>query len=235
MPYQTLHDEKITETAEKLCRRIDERFPDSSLGRLACKVLEIVRTSQTRSTSIAQPMVSLRAGAILVALLLICSLGAAIYSIAPPVAKLNLVDFVQMLDAGTNEIILLAAAIFSIVTIETRIKRRRALSALHELRVIAHIVDMHQLTKDPERILLHRGEDTPSSPTEGRKMNAFALSRYLDYCSELLSLCGKISVLYVQRFNDPVVLEAVQDIESLTNGLSQKIWQKLMIVHSMDK
>ena len=28
----------------------------------------------------------------------------------------------------------------------------RALKAIHELRSIAHIIDMHQLTKDPERI-----------------------------------------------------------------------------------
>lgn len=61
-------------------------------------------------------------------------------------------------------------------------------------------------------------------------MSDFELSRYLDYCSELLSLTGKVAALYVQDFQDPVVLAAVNEIEELTTGLSRKIWQKLMVL-----
>jgi hypothetical protein len=62
-------------------------------------------------------------------------------------------------------------------------------------------------------------------------MSDFELSRYLDYCSEMLSLVGKIAALYVQRFDDPVVLAAVDEIEDLTTGISRKIWQKIMIIN----
>ena len=55
------------------------------------------------------------------------------------------------------------------------------------------------------------------------------MSRYLDNCSDLLALISKISALYVQNFDDPVTLAAVNEIENLTNGLSRKIWQKIMI------
>ena len=69
---------------------------------------------------------------------------------------------------------------------------------------------------------------TDSSPT--RRMTQFELGRYLDYCSEMLSLTGKVAALYVQQFDDGVALQAVNEIEDLTTGLSRKIWQKLMIV-----
>jgi len=40
-----------------------------------------------------------------------------------------------------------------LTTLESRVKRARALAMIHELRSIAHIIDMHQLTKDPERVM----------------------------------------------------------------------------------
>ena len=65
-------------------------------------------------------------------------------------------------------------------------------------------------------------------------MTPFELSRYLDYCTELLSLTGKVASLYVQDFQDPVALDAVNDIENLTTGLSRKIWQKIMILDALN-
>ncbi|NIO43804.1 MAG: hypothetical protein GTO41_28795 [Burkholderiales bacterium] len=48
----------------------------------------------------------------------------------------------------------------------------------------------------------------------------------------MLSLIGKLAALYVQRFDDPVALASVNEVESLATGLSRKIWQKIMILHS---
>jgi hypothetical protein len=110
---------------------------------------------------------------------------------------------------------------------ETRLKRGRALSAINELRALAHIIDMHQLTKDPETTL-RRNPTTDVSPA--RNLSPFELSRYLDYCSELLALVSKVGALYVQSFPDSQALSAVDEIESLTTGLSRKIWQKIMIL-----
>jgi len=56
------------------------------------------------------------------------------------------------------------------------------------------------------------------------------LGRYLDYCSELLSVISKLSALLVQYFNDEVLLGAVNEIEGLTTGLSGKIWQKIQLL-----
>ncbi|MEX2152286.1 MAG: hypothetical protein WD825_03055, partial [Gemmatimonadaceae bacterium] len=134
---------------------------------------------------------------------------------------------IQTIEAAVNDIVFFGIAVFFVLTIETRVKRRKALEMLHELRSLAHIVDMHQLTKDPER-LLSRQPDTPSSPE--RTMSGPELGRYLDYCSEILSLISKTSALLVQHFNDAVVLAAVNEIEDLTTGLSGKIWQKITIL-----
>ena len=104
-------------------------------------------------------------------------------------------------------------------------------SILAELRSLAHIIDMHQLTKDPERLIIaQQSMDTQASPTLG--MSQFELHRYLDYCSEMLALTGKIAALYVRRFDDPVALTSANEVESLTTGLCQKIWQKILILHS---
>ena len=96
-----------------------------------------------------------------------------------------------------------------------------------ELRALAHIIDMHQLTKDPEMVL---GEHPPTESSPARNLTPFQLNRYLDYCSEMLSLVSKIGALYVQSFPDAQALAAVADIGNLTTELSQKIWQKIMIL-----
>jgi hypothetical protein len=37
----------------------------------------------------------------------------------------------------------------------------------------------------------------------------------------------------VQRFDDAVALQAVNEIEELTTGLSRKIWQKLTVLYAL--
>ena len=50
----------------------------------------------------------------------------------------------------------------------------------------------------------------------------------------MLSLTAKLAALYAEKLSDPVVLEAVGDIERLTSDLSSKIWQKITIVQSLE-
>ncbi len=139
-------------------------------------------------------------------------------------------DLLQGLEAAINNLVFVAIAVWFLVTFEARPKRKAALAALHELRSIAHIIDMHQLTKDPEHVLTPR-VDTASSPQ--RAMSRFELSRYLDYCSEMLSITSKLAALYAQYLNDSMVLDAVNDVETLSDGLSARIWQKIMILDTI--
>ena len=136
----------------------------------------------------------------------------------------------QGIEALINIVVLMGAAIFFMSTIESRWKRHQAIERLHELRTIVHVIDMHQLTKDPS---MRRGRAAPTASSPRRGMSEFELTRYLDYCSEMLSMTGKVAALYAQYFPDEVVTGTVHDLETLSTNLSRKIWQKIMILHSI--
>jgi hypothetical protein len=226
--YRRLDPTRISETSRSLCRRISERFPDSSLSRLAAELLAVSGEAAAISDWLSRPHLPLRvlAGTSIVAL--VAAVISAVINVRGNMAVASsIAEMLQGLEAGINECIFLGIAVFFLLTLENRLKRRRALKAIHVLRSIAHIIDMHQLTKDPDRVRMH-GPDTASSPKH--PLNAFELTRYLDYCSELLALISKVAAVYVQQFDDPVTLSAVNDVEELTNGLSRKIWQKIMIL-----
>jgi hypothetical protein len=225
--YRHLDPERVIETAVRLQARVKERFPDSSLSKLTTELVVVAQQSAERADEIARPLWPLRAGVGVFIVAMLGALGTIVYHLDIEWRLRDVGSLVQFVEAGTNEIVLMGAAIFFLLTVEQRYKRRKALKALHELRSLAHIVDMNQLTKDPDR-LRRAGEDTASSPA--RAMTLFELSRYLDYCSETLSVIGKIAAVYAQFFEDEAALTAVDEIEDLTTGLSRKIWQKLSIL-----
>src|SRR6266446_1692985 len=228
--YRTLNPDHIIQTIGRLHDRIQERFPGSGLSKVAAELQQISVEAVARAEWISKPLLALRIGiGALVALL------AAIVLVA--LANLNITklwesfaDFVQAVEAGINDIVFIGIAIFFLVTLEARIKRKRALKAIHELRALAHIIDMHQLTKDPESYFAPQ-----QTTTVKRAMTSFELNRYLDYCSEALALISKIAALYVQGFEDPVLLAAGDDMEDLTAGFSRKIWQKLTILETLGR
>lgn len=142
----------------------------------------------------------------------------------------NASELAQGIESFINDIVFVGIAVFFLLTIETRIKRRRVLRHISQFRSIAHVIDMHQLTKDPERVR-KRLVDTTSSPAVD--LTPVLLSRYLDYCSEMLSVLGKLAAICVQRLDDAATLAAVNDIEDFTTGLSRKVWQKIMIIERL--
>lgn len=228
--YQSLDANKISETIERLSARITERFPQSELREVCRHLLQVSRRAKMQAEAIEKPNLWLRVLALSLIGVIVTALVWSFTLVKKPPAGFDTAQYIQLLESAINDVILIGAAIFFLTSLETRFKRQRALKALHELRALAHIVDMHQLTKDPERTISGRNV-TASSPTA--RMTPVDLERYLDYCSEMLSLIGKIAALYIQNFDDGVALAAVNEIESLTTGLSNKIWQKIIIVHSM--
>ena len=225
--YRALDADRIVATAHKLRQRITERFPEASLARVSGELCGAAEETTARLDQLSRPRWGLRAATGFLIVLILAIAGVAITSLHLPASFHDLGAFVQALEAGINDAVFVAIAMAFLVTIETRIKRQAALRALHELRSLAHIVDMHQLTKDPDQFL---GARTATASSPARTLTAFELNRYLDYCSELLSVISKVAALYAQRMNDPVVLGAVNEVEGLTTGLSNKIWQKLVIL-----
>jgi hypothetical protein len=226
--YRGLNPQEVIATTSALRNRINARFPRSDLTAVASELTHIASEAQERCEWIAKPLLSIR---ILVTFLIVILIGALCYSLSGLTLKSELVtlsDFLQALEAATNELLLVGAGLVFLVGIEVRVKRSRGLRSLHELRAMAHIVDMHQLKKDPGRLVKTPSLWTPQSPT--MEHDAFHLSRYLDYCSEILSLIGKVAALYSQSFRDPVLLDAADQIEVLTTSFSRKIWQKISLI-----
>jgi hypothetical protein len=227
--YRSLDAALIVETIRLLERRVAERFPGSGLSKVAGELREVAMQAMKVTADIERPNILLRAvcGVVIVVLATAATATMAGVRLAP--GEWTWVAAIPVMESLINELVLLGAGVFFLMTLESRIKRGRALKAIHELRSIAHIIDMHQLTKDPHG-MLEGGPATPASPA--RKLSPYALSRYLDYCTEMLSLIGKLAALYVQRFGDPVALAAVDGIEDLTTGLSRKIWQKIAMIEA---
>jgi hypothetical protein len=219
--------DEVRKTIERLHLRMRDRFPHSNLANVCRELHEISMETHQTVEWIARPNYLLRFGTygfvLIVALLLVESL----VRLDLPADGINLADLVQLVDSGLNSVVWIGAGIVFLVTLENRRKRNRVIHAVNRLRCIAHIVDMHQLTKDPDSIAEH-ALSTPHSPQ--RALTPYELARYLDYCTEMLSLISKTAFLYVQDYHDPVAAEAVNDLEDLTNGLSGKIWQKIMML-----
>ncbi len=221
---------RILETADRLSHRIRERFPDANLGRVAADFVLNIRQGTARIQRIHRRNLLPRIAALAAVALAVALLVMALQQVRPEVGDhWKLTEVLQAIDSTLGVLAFLFLIVASAWTFDVRIKRRQCLEALHEMRALAHIIDMHQLTKDPDRAL-NPGDDTASSPV--RTMDRAQLVRYLDYCSELLALVGKVAALHVQGFPDPVALSAVDDIEDLTTSLSRKIWQKIVILES---
>ena len=218
----------VVASAKRLRDRVVERFPEANLGRTADRLLVTAESTVARAEELARPNIPLRVTIVLLLAGLVLALAWGIYTLQPSETGVERIDdAVAFFQATIESLVFVGIGVIFLVTLERRWKRNRALKAIHELRVLAHLVDMHTLDKDP--IYVGKGGPTTASSPK-RTMSAFELNRYLDYCSEMLSLIGKIAALYGRDMDDPVALGAVDQVESVTTGLSRKIWQKLMLL-----
>jgi len=220
---------KIVETIHGLQSRIDQQFPGSGLSSVCGRLGQAARVTATRAAALARPFWALRLLALVV---VVAGLAAQIY-VADVIdwrgisRRAGPVEIAQGLNAMVNLLLLASAGLWFVLTLEQRWKRRRVFAYLYEFRSLAHIIDMHQLTKDPTTVL-SAGLPTASRPE--KKMSAPELARYLDYCTEMLALIAKLAALYAERTQDREVTDAVSEIEDLTSQLGRKIWEKIMIL-----
>jgi len=226
--YHSLKPDRLLETQRRLSQRIEARFPDSGLSEVAEELTSIAQEAAVRAEQIRRPNFPLRAA---IVLLLLGALALGLWLAGSLQLKANLGEATGLFDfveKALRAAVFLGAVILFLITLEIRLKRRRALAALHELRAIAHVVDMHQVAKDPEEIANRdrAGTEAPDQTTKTLE----DLNRYLHYCSGMLAIISKIAALYVQEFPDAPTVSAVDQIESLCSGLSHKIWQKIMIL-----
>ncbi|HEV7301222.1 MAG TPA: hypothetical protein VGN72_17790 [Tepidisphaeraceae bacterium] len=228
--FRQLDAPRIVATGETLAKRIHERFPQSNLAAVATDLVAVSRDASQLAGQLAQPMVGWRALSITLTVALLVLVIVVALNLRVSLHVGDAIQLVQGIEALINDIVFAGIAIWFAFSIETRRKRGKALRFISQLRSLAHVIDMHQLDKDPDRYDPNY-KSTASSPKPD--MTPAQLMRYLDYCSEMLAILGKLAALCAQRSSDPPTLAAVNELEDLSSGLSRKVWQKIMILDRM--
>ena len=221
--YHALDAARISSTAGEISRRIDEQFPGSGLSAVSTTLCSLAEASTARALRLSRPYWRIRAVVGVAVTAMVAIAVVALLRVRVSASAASWSELAQGLEASVSNIVFFAVALFFLLSLESRAKRRLALDGLNELRSIAHVIDMHQLTKDPPA---SRRPDATRAST----MSRVEMAQYLDYCSELLAVTSKLAALHIQAFSDPVVADSVNGIQALTLGLSSKIWQKIMIL-----
>lgn len=225
-----LEPELVHATVERLHGRIVARFPKRGLVRVATELSVIAgevrdrREAWQRQSRIVRWLAWAVSAAIIAAT---AAIGAFALADAPSRGPRLGIDWVPLIEATINDLVFAGIALFFLWALPERVHRRHVLATLHRLRSLAHVVDMHQLTKDPERL---RPDFVTTANSIDPGLDRDRLEHYLDYCSELLSLIGKVAALCAEESQDGIVLETVSTIETMTTGMSGKIWQKISLL-----
>src|SRR5262245_21362228 len=133
--FRSLDASRIADTADRLGRRISERFPGSGLSGVAESLRNEVINADVTADWLARPQWWVRAIAMVLIAAMLALVVATVMMLGDDVRLFESAsDFVQGIDSAVNEIVLLGAASYFLMGWENRRKRRRALRALHVLR-----------------------------------------------------------------------------------------------------
>lgn len=222
--YQNLDAAKVRATVDKLRGRISARFGARGLTNVADELSGLVQ--QVADETSASHVRLRRATAVAWTAAGVLILGTlALFVWATHDARTDAPDstfeWLPLLESGINDLIFVGLAVLFLVSAPERRERARLLAVLHRLRSLAHVIDMHQLAKNPEQAPIESDSD---------ELDAAQLHHYFDYCSELLSLVAKTAALSAEHTSDSVVLDTVSTLETMTANLSASIWQKIQLL-----
>jgi hypothetical protein len=225
-----LVSDHVGATVDQLERRIRARFGDRGLTRAAQDLRRLVDEVETEAGQSHQRLrrTTLVARTFTVVIVL-ATVAALVFSLRTAFIEglEHTSDWVPLIESVINDLVFSAIAALFLWAFPERRERRTLLGLLHRLRSLAHVIDMHQLSKDPEQVMPTYVR-TPESVSHG--LDADQLHHYLDYCSEMLSLTAKTAALCAEHSSDEVVLDTVSTLETLTTELSNKIWQKISLL-----
>lgn len=226
--YREINPTKLIDSVGKMADRVEEQFPSSGLSAVANEVAAVAEGTVARVAEIKKPRIGLRIGVGIMVLLVLS--GPLLFSFLLSFSEevTNLGDFLEATDAGLHMLLVLAGGIYFLVGMENRMRRNQALDAIAEFRSLTHLVDLHQINKNP-------GLDSLKPPENDKRTvrSDEALASYLDFSGDLLSIVGKLAAYYAQNLSDRVVLDAVNEIETLTCSLSNKLWLKILVLREM--
>jgi hypothetical protein len=226
----------VAATVARLEARLAEHFPESNLRRVARELLDVANDAPRRVEKIRRRSIWRRVIAWVLSIAILGMLATIPLRLRPGHVD-TLADAIGVIESGLSATFFIGATLVFLLSWDSRMRHRRTMDAVHELRALAHVVDMHQLTKDPPLIIRNDvaiTERQPGGPDDEHPYSRVQLQRYLDACSDMLALISKVGVLYVQETTDPTTIGLIDEIEDLTNGMSRKIWQKITLLERLE-
>jgi hypothetical protein len=208
---------RIVQTAENLARSISDKLPESTLASLAAELAAIARATDERARQARRPIYAIRCVSLL-------AIGASLVGIFYLLGHIHtrwdfgtITEFFEATDAGFNLLILLAGALWFLVTIEERVKRTRALASLGELREFIHVIDVTQLYYTPD---LYKVD--PASSRTSLNLDY----TYLLFCTQMLAVISNLAPLYTRGATGDSIWRAASDVEMLANAIATKLVSK---------
>ncbi len=225
-----LSADHVGDTVAQLERRVFARFGERGLTKAVRDLGQLIKLVQVKAgqsqVRVRRTLLITRATSITIvaatAFALLFGLRAAVIEGLERTA-----DWVPLVESVINDLVFAGLAVLFLWALPERLERRTLLKLLHRLRSLAHVIDMHQLSKDPEQV---SAAYQPTAQSVRHGLDADQLHHYLNYCSEMLSLTAKTAALCGEHSSDGVVLETISTIETLTTELSNKIWQKISLL-----
>jgi hypothetical protein len=208
---------KIVETAENLAHRVGESLPGSTLASLAIELAAIARKTDERARQARRPIYAIRVGS----LLSISSTLVGLWYLAGHIHTRwefgTITEVFEATDAGFNLLVLLGGVLWFFLTIESRIKRKKALNSIEELREFIHVIDVTQLYYTPD---LYKAD--PASSHSSLNLDY----TYLLFCTQMLGVINNLAPLYSRGAAGDSIFRAVSDVETLANAITAKLLSK---------
>jgi hypothetical protein len=208
---------RIVETADHLARRVGEKLPDSNLAGLGAELVQLSRQTEERAREARRPILAIRIASILA----VCGTLIGLWYLARHIHVRwefgTITEVFEATDAGFNLLVILAGVLWSFLTLEARIKRRKALASIEELRDFVHVIDITQLYYTPDLY-----DPNPANSPTSLNLDY----TYLLFCTEMLALISNLAPLYTRGAAGDSILRAVFDVEMLANAISAKLLSK---------
>jgi hypothetical protein len=208
---------RIIETAENLARDVSEKLPGSSLAGLAVELSQIAHATVERARQARRPIYAIRVLSLLAISASLLALWFLLDHIHTRWEFGTITEVFEAADAGFNLLVLLAGALWFLVTFENRIKRKKALEFIEELREFLHVIDVTQLYYTP--VLYNTDTGAP------RTSLSFDYTYFL-YCTQMLAVISNLAPLYTRGAAGDSILRAASEVELLANAITVKLLSK---------
>ena len=211
---------RIIETAENLAQEIGESLPGSNLAGLAAELARIARDTDQRIQQARRPILAIRFASVTAIGSCLLGLWYLLHHTRTRWEFNTVTELFEATDAGFNLLVVLAGALWFFITLEARLKRKKVLGSIQELRELIYVIDLTQLYYTPE-LYKHDAPNPRASWSVGHS--------YLLSCTQMFGVISNLAALYTRGSEDSI-LRAAFDVEMLANAVAAKLLSKAEMI-----